>query len=447
MIDMTTGTWVILILSVLVGHVALFILARYFNIVVMLGTTFMVLAFLGFASARGDVTSIRLARIYCGVVAILLGLRALHLPEIRAAGLLYFTFIVLYVLSSLWSQAPVDALARKGVYALPMVLGLLLAYAIRDRHDFEGAIRILTIPGIIFAALFFAHLASGSTNQRLSVIGTNPNVAGALCASMLILCAYGALYGSSKPWKVLAYVTGTLLAMAILYTGSRGAAGYAIIGCSALILPLVRRPLAVTVLAIAVLGTGWFVQGKLDTKSTERMTEVSLTGRDSLWVNGLSHVKESPLFGVGWVPTAKASAGIKGSRNWHSMWVQTAVDTGIVGVLLLLFALSVTSLYALRSWRTLIATESDLVPLFLAGALFGGALAHGIVESEAVIGSAIPSLILPFSIVLLERLPIILQAESPWGEVLTEESFEDQEAYADYEGGPEAAGEYAEGAY
>jgi hypothetical protein len=31
--------------------------------------------------------------------------------------------------------------------------------------------------------------------------------------------------------------------------------------------------------------------------------------------------------------------------------------------------------------------------------------------------------------------------------MLTEESFEDEEAYADYEGGPEAAGEYAEGAY
>jgi len=433
MIEMTTGLWVTLILSILVGHAVLFVAARYFNITALLVATFVILAFLGFASTRGDTTPFRLARIYVAVVSLLLAVRTVHLPEVRGAGLLYLGFIILYVLSALWSLAPVDALARKTIYAMPMALGLLLGYAIRDRRDFEGSVRLLILPGSVFACMFLFHVTAGPTHGRLDVLGTNPNQAGAFSAYMTIFCAYLALYSRSKIWRIIAYITGTALAMAVLYTGSRGAAVITILGCFTVILPLARRPLAVAVLALVLLGTGWFVQGKAQSEASERLTMTTLAGRDSLWITGLNEIKESPLFGVGWMPSSDPGEGFAQTQNWHSTWMQVAVDAGFVGVLLLLSVVIVTAIYALQT-RRLLAGRSDLQPpFFLAGALFGAAMAHGIVESSLVLGSSLASLVFPFSIVLLERMPIILGVDAP----LT-----DEELLADYveAGGPDDGG-------
>jgi exopolysaccharide production protein ExoQ len=454
MIEMTTGLWVILILSILVGHAVLFVAARYFNIVALLVATFVMLAFLGFASTRGDPTPIRLARIYVAAVSLLLALRTISLSEIRGAGLLYLGFVILYVISSLWSIAPVDALARKTIYAMPMILGLLLGYAIRDRRDFDRSLRLLIIPGCAFALLFVLHIAGGPTHGRLRVLGTNPNQAGAFSAYMAIFCAYIALYSRAKIWRIIAYATGTVLAMAVLYTGSRGAAVVTILGCLTVFLPLARRPLAVVVLALVLLATGWFVEQQARTEASERMTETGLTGRDTLWSTGLSEIQDSPLFGVGWVPSADPGEGFAQSFNWHSTWIQVLVDSGLVGVTLLLGVVLVTAIYSLRT-RRLLAGRSDLQPpFFLAGALFGSALAHGLVESAPVIGSSLASLLFPFSIVLLERLPIILGVEAPLtGEELLADQA-DVEAYAEagyeYEedvDGIGAVDEYPEGAY
>ncbi|MDY7108278.1 MAG: hypothetical protein SYC29_06535 [Planctomycetota bacterium] len=452
--DMTTGTWVVLLLSILTGHAVLFVLGRYMNIVAVLAATFIMLAFLGFSTTRGDVTAIRLARIYCAVVALLLGLRAVHLPEVRAAGLMYFLFVILYVLSAMWSDIPVDALGRKTIYAMPMVLGLFLGYSIRDRRDLDASVRLLMLPGVVFACLFVVHVGGGAASGRLELLGTNANQAGGFSAGMAILCAYSALYGRSRIWRVVAYFTATILAMVILYTGSRGAAGYAIVGCFTVLIPMVRRPLGLIVLAVALLGTGWFLQGKIQTEATERMTELKLTGRDTLWFDGIAHVKESPLFGSGWVASGGSQTGVAESRNWHSLWIQTTVDTGAFGLTLLLLALITTSFYALRSLRSLGGDKELRPPLFLAGGLFGGALAHGFVESNVLIGSSLASLLLPFAIVLLERMPIILGLESPvtTDELLTdydEQMWDDSaEGYGYEEDGDASApvGGYPQGA-
>ena len=83
-------------------------------------------------------------------------------------------------------------------------------------------------------------------------------------------------------------------------------------------------------------------------------------------------------------------------------------------------------------------------------------MAHGIVESSPVLGSSLASLLFPFSIVLLERMPIILGAESPLAseELLADDGY--AEAYGDYDDGYEydedqdgagTADEYPQGAY
>ncbi|UCD74223.1 MAG: O-antigen ligase family protein [Phycisphaerales bacterium] len=409
-----TLAWLILIVAAVVAHVVLVILARYANVMALLTGAFVVLSLASTAKDVPYLDLLRLARTYCAILAVGVGILHLRLLKFQAASMIYFAFILFYVIAGTWSDDPTSAMLRKTIYAGPMFMGILLAYSIRSRRDLDISIRVLAISAAILAVfLLIPFLRDFGAANRLGPWGINPNRLGTVAGSMTLICVYVALYDSSRIWKVVSWAAASAFCMMILYTGSRSAVVYTLLGCFVIAMPLMRRPLALALLVLAVLGTGWFLQDVMvPTRATERLTEeASLTGRDVIWAEGMAMYSESPLIGAGWATERQIGGGLADTINLHNIYVQALAETGLVGLSLLLLALIIASVYALVALRGLRGVREFQPGLYFAGGAFGAALAHGLVASSALSGSNIPAVLLPFCIGLFERLPMLARSE------------------------------------
>jgi O-antigen ligase len=84
---------------------------------------------------------------------------------------------------------------------------------------------------------------------------------------------------------------------------------------------------------------------------------MTLTGRTDFWKSSLDVVRESPLTGYGAYAGGRSVVhgpvtSADGPTTVHSLWIEVLVDTGIVGLLLILVGLSATWLwmFKLRSY-------------------------------------------------------------------------------------------------
>lgn len=325
---------------------------------------------------------------------------------------IFIIFVLLYVFAGLWSDEPIDAVKYKGLYGLCVLTGLMLARSIRDFDDLEKGLRVLIIGIAIFVGLMFVEFAESPLaiwrRERLGFWGMNPNRIGQTLAPMLIIVAYMCLYDSMKIWRMAGYAIGVCVGILIIFTGSRGAAGEGVLGCFVVSIPMFKRPgmliLIGTIVVVAVL----FTFATAETEAPDRLIHGSLDTREAVWSFAMDRVSEAPVFGHGWI--YNTTSGGLSSRNMHSIYFQTAVETGIVGLIVLGVVLIVVLSRGARMFIYVRASGIESQTAYLAVALVLAVLAHGLIEAGSVRGSTINGFILPFGIGLFDRLPELVRS-------------------------------------
>jgi O-antigen ligase/Flp pilus assembly protein TadD len=247
-------------------------------------------------------------------------------------------------------------------------------------------------PVISGVALAVSAIAIGSKLFALEPVALegNRNYAGALGA-MLLPATVAFTRAGRTPRRLLAGLASLGLITLLVLSESRGgflaaAAGLIVVG-AALGLKRVDRGIAVTAGALLLLGAAvGILQGRRQL-SAERLQTAGF--RLDVWKSGLRMVLARPLLGWGaggfaveYPPFRSESEfrysqqqpppGFRELEDAHSSWVQTAVETGTIGLL----AFLLLGYVAARLWRYYVRTASDPETVALLAGLGGGAAAY-----------------------------------------------------------------------
>ena len=446
--DLSLNEWIIVIVSALVTHVALLVSSRWVNAVFLIAAAYFILAPLSVAQDFAFVALAKYGRVYVTLLLLLVGFFVLRVHRLRGTAIVFLLYVGVYVFSGLWSDLPVDALKYKGLYGLAVLSGFVLAYSVRSFRDLELGLRVLLVAGAIFGAFIMLEFMRNPTaifhRERLSFWGMSANRIGQTLAPMLMVCAYLALYASVKPWKIAGYVVGTVLGVLIMYTGSRGAAGEALLGCFVISIPLIRRPALLVVVAVIVGTTVLFTLSRAQTEAPERLLSVNLESREDVWAYAMDEFRDAPLFGHGWVYYIGSQG--PSSRNMHSIYFQTLVEAGLFGFVIMGIAVVYAGFSGLRMFRIVrwcgIETQTAYLALGVALAI----LAHGVIEAGTVRGSTLNGVMLPFALGLFDRIPELLRqlggGEYPDGSGEPDASDELETAMIEHDGADGEMGEY-----
>lgn len=280
-----------------------------------------------------------------------------HLPWIVAFG-------VLALVSTFWSVAP-GASMRAGLqYLTHIACALIAAYSL--------SIRTLTIGGLAGTALVLAYsLAVGGYHHdpldgTYSLTGafSSKNQLG-FFASLGIYLAFAALVPLRErgPFVLLALLTGALSAYCLLASQSATsvitviaalAAAVAVLALQE-VAPRPRRLLFLAGGGLAVLGLFVALQlGAFEAVTGAFGKDSTLTGRSYLWAEGMAAARENPVLGRGyqayWVhgfPDAERLweefyITSRTGFHFHNTYVETLVETGAAGLVLLVIVLAGT---------------------------------------------------------------------------------------------------------
>lgn len=342
------------------------------------------------ASGRGSnfVFSIAWVAMHAISLLLLLGFRYHH-----ATNLVIALAISLFIVSSaLWSVAPTNSLIYGG-----MVAGnIATAYMVSQDCSLDEIIRmiartilVIAVAGMVAGVAGFSQALYYDSAGRETILGTQPirgffnhKVPAALFATLgAVACIY-----SFKRWARLAAVL--CLGTFVVLTGS--STGLLLFPFALVVVwilfraPQIGIGVAVVVLALAFIGgiLGEDFSAYWDQILVSLDRDPTLTGRTVLWEWGMQTWSQRPIFGWGFDgyfngPNAgDISAVVKRFENYdvphfHQSYIQTAVDLGIVGGLILLGLLLST---AIRSWRLLIPRELTVgVPILASVTVMAGA--------------------------------------------------------------------------
>jgi O-antigen ligase len=198
----------------------------------------------------------------------------------------------------------------------------------------------------------------------------NPISLGLPAALILILAvAYKGhwLLTETRPVARMALSMG--VAATLLLSTSRGSWLVCIIGLLVLFAGSRRRgsivlglaPIAIGGMLALASGRGTFVLDYLDKAiSPDRSMAQRTTGRYRQWEAMPQILERSPLVGFGPGSGLETNQRFTGSRKaWHSLYLQVAVETGVIGIVLLVLLLGSLWWKAVRHWKT----THDVIPL------------------------------------------------------------------------------------
>jgi O-antigen ligase len=195
--------------------------------------------------------------------------------------------------------------------------------------------------------------------------------------------------------RVGAATCAALILHTTLLTFSRGAmVGLLVVGMTAFII-MPKRPKYLAVLALAGLLalrlTGPQLMARYATTVAEgEERDGSAESRLDLWTDCLKLMIEKPVFGVGPgnFPVVAASLGYTAGKQAHSVWMQQAAETGVPGVMALIFVfgMSIVKLWPLARQRltdesrSQVAVASGLVMSIVGFAVAGQFVSLGGLE-------------------------------------------------------------------
>ena len=169
-----------------------------------------------------------------------------------------------------------------------------------------------------------------------------------------------ALLVSSRPWNLSRIVQITLCFVLLIGSQSATAIGFVAITVCTFALLRVKarlRPLAISLVTGAIILPAAFVPNSIDKAFGAAGKDTNFTGRDVIWRYVYQQWSTRPMLGFGysnfWITE---DAGVTQNLGWnpgsaHNGFLETLLNTGIVGEVLLLCALGGGLRLAVRAWH------------------------------------------------------------------------------------------------
>lgn len=197
--------------------------------------------------------------------------------------------------------------------------------------------------GVNYDSLHLFGTVAASHGVSFSSFFANRNQFGSFLFLAIVALAY---YTAKRRFSILQFLVYALLFVNVVLSLSRAAIGGAVIFL--LIILLVnafRSPLRVAALilgaiagaVVVVMSSGW-LSGMT---SYVFRPEAGASGRDIIWEHGLQLWLENPLTGVGMFTGVSMIGPDFGFDQFHSLYVDLLVDTGILGLIFVLALVAV----------------------------------------------------------------------------------------------------------
>ena len=266
------------------------------------------------------------------------------------------------VLSAAWSVSSVDSLVYGSMAAGNIVIACVLAAELTLRQIAQMLLRVITVmvvAGMLASVLGYDQVRDFDPHARPNFLGGQPirgffqhNIMAGFFAASGAALALSLLRGVRR-----IAVLGTLVAF-VLLTGS--ATGFLLMAAAALVVPAAKRVVpkvrAATLFAVGLPAAAVFgaVAWQVWVPVLEALgRDPTLTGRTILWNWGYQAVAERPVLGWGFGAYFRSPYGDLPSlyvpqffqyeiAHYHNSYIQTAVDLGIIGLLILLLVLLYT---------------------------------------------------------------------------------------------------------
>ncbi|MBB4567189.1 O-antigen ligase family protein [Rhizobium leucaenae] len=320
-----------------------------------------------------------------------------------------FAFGVFACLSIFWSAAP-SVTARAAIQYMTHIICALIAMRTIDiRTLTRGAIAGTGI--VLLYSILFGYYAYDPLDSTYSFVGAfdSKNQLG-FYASLGIYFAFAAVFilGERRIWMVGGGIAGLLSAYCLLASQSAtsvlttGLIVALAIGMRGILFlsPRQRKRLfvvlAITGLAVIVAGVNF---GGVDLVLGAFGKDSTLTGRTYLWQQGIEAAAQHPLFGVGyqgyWVqgfsePERLWDEFYIASRtgfHFHNTFIETTVETGLIGVSLLVAILLTGLVGHLKRFLTDIRNDESYVLVGIATLLLTRAFVEIDILNPYQIGS------------------------------------------------------------
>jgi hypothetical protein len=256
--------------------------------------------------------------------------------------------------SYFWSLDPVPTLTRV-MTMVQLVAMVWLAGELCESEDERRRVLQAFVLGcvVVCYVLIQAYLSGQSIGGfRYAPRGFNPNESADIIAAgiPMALLAATSLRQPIFKWLNVAYVP--LGVFAVILTASRSGFVATCLALTSVFFairqarPLYRLVWAVIIVAVfASLFYGLPLDSRLETNieritfSTDTRSLLTFTGRTTIWSDGLAMFAERPMTGLG-ANTFSAALESRGG-GWHAahnIWVETAAETGVIGLVLLVAA-------------------------------------------------------------------------------------------------------------
>jgi len=226
--------------------------------------------------------------------------------------------------------------------------------------------------------------AEAGIKTRVFSIVVSPNVLGSLLV-IFVPVTLGRLL-TSRDRRSQSLYLGALLLMLVcmVFTYSRGA--WLALAGSMAVLSLMYNPRLLLLMGAGSLAAAQMVPG-IGTRLTYMFSPAYLAssekaGRIALWQKGLDKFLQDPLFGSGFgtYGGAVAARKIPGSVYTDNFYLKTAVESGMIGLLALLWLLACTFRCGYTAYRKIADSSLKIMAAAILAGLIGVAL-HNSVEN------------------------------------------------------------------
>lgn len=297
-----------------------------------------------------------------------------------------FAFVAVCFLSSFWSAAPATSLRASVQYLTHVVCALIAVRVLAPQTLSRGAMTGCAV--VLVYSLLVGSYHYDPLDGSYSFVGafSSKNQLG-LYASLGVLFAFTTcfVFRARGLWLALCAGAGVVSLYSLLASQS----ATSIITTFAIIIlatalqvmmrvsPRQRRHLVVAGLTAAIGGAAFALQsGAMDALLGAFGKDVTLTGRTYLWQQGMEAAGAFPWLGVGyqgyWVPGFPDAERLwddffiasRSGFHFHNTYIETMVETGLLGTLFLVLVLLRTAAGHFR--RLLVLDHSTDAALFFA---------------------------------------------------------------------------------
>ena len=262
-----------------------------------------------------------------------------------AAYLAVCTFLGLLFMADPQTTGVVPQIVSQLFTQIQLLILFVIGYNLLRSHRVMNVTLLMMALSCIFMAIAVVAAGAQATvehSTRESVFGENPNET-ATVFSLGLLALVGLAYGqknTAKKFRILSWITGPLLLLAVVRTGSRGGLLALILALFALVIKphnLRQNLKAGFIVLIAVVSLAW-VSYQIDfvrERWEDTYEKKDIAGRDEIFGAAWDMFLERPL--IGWGPINHLS--VLGSRlglpfrDPHSTYLWVLNETGLLGAI------------------------------------------------------------------------------------------------------------------